>query len=284
MVNQWVFLAALFLVSSSALYADGEKGEHIHSQGESNHSHEAQSHKDMAQPTVKMTIVNIEDKGDKKLVKIKLSRIDDDSPVNASDLKVVHTEKVHLLIIDDGLEDYHHIHPKVDSESGIYTFEWAPKKTGNYRMWADLHPLTTDDQEYVIADLTTDQNPAAIDKTASSEATVDNYKFNLSFDEKELKAGKAVMGRISITNDKGQPVKDLEPIMGAFAHIVGFGDDFKSIVHIHPMGTEPSNPSDRGGPELQFHLQPEKPGFIKLFAQVKINGKEIFAPFGINVI
>ena len=276
MVNQLVFLAALSFVSLSPLYADGDKGEHVHSQ-------EAQSHKDTDQPTVKMTIVNVEDKGDKKLVKIKLSRIEYDSPVNASDLKVVHTEKIHLLIIDDGLEDYHHIHPKVDLESGIYTFEWTPKKTGSYRMWADLHPTSTDAQEYVIANLITDQKPAAIDETASSEATVDNYKFNLSFDEQELKAGKAVMGRISITDDKGQPVKDLEPIMGAFAHIVGFGDDFKSIVHIHPMGPEPSNPTDRGGPDFQFHLQPETPGFIKLFAQVKINGKEVFAPFGINV-
>ena len=283
MVNQLVFLAALSLVSLSPIYAHGDKEEHVHNQEEANHSHEAQSHKDTVQPTVKMSIVNIEDKGDKKLVKIKLSRIDDDIPVKAGDLKVVHTEKVHLLIIDDSLADYHHIHPNVDSEPGIYTFEWSPKKKANYRMWADLHPTSTDSQEYAIADLTTDQKTADLDKTASSEATVDTYKFNLSFDEKELKTGKATMGRISITNDKGQPVKDLEPIMGAFAHIVGFGDDFKGIVHIHPMGIEPSNSTDRGGPELQFHLQPEKPGFIKLFVQVKINGKEIFAPFGINV-
>ncbi|MBX9703184.1 MAG: hypothetical protein K2X39_03430, partial [Silvanigrellaceae bacterium] len=58
---------------------------------------------------------------------------------------------------------------------------------------------------------------------------------------------------------------------------------FKSIVHIHPMGTEPSNPTERGGPDLQFHLQPEKPGFIKLFVQVKVKGKEIFAPFEVQV-
>lgn len=282
-MNQLIFLAVFSLISLPPLYAHDDKEEHAHSQGEASHSHDDRSQKDVAQPTVKMSIVNVEDKGDSKLVKIKLSRIDDDSPVKASDLKVVHTEKVHLLIIDDGLEDYHHIHPLVDSEPGTYTFEWSPKKTGNYRIWADLHPTNTDSQEYAIADLTTGQKPAAIDKTVSSETTVDNYKFKLSFDEQELKAGKAVMGIISITDDKGQPVRELEPIMGAFAHIVGFGDDFKSIVHIHPMGTEPSNPTDRGGPELQFHLQPEKPGFIKLFAQVKINGKEIFAPFGIHV-
>ena len=276
MVNKSVFLAALSLVSLSPLYAHSDKEEHVHSQ-------EAQSHKDTAQPTVKMSIVNVEDKGDKKLVKIKLSLIEDDSPVNASDLEVAHTEKVHLLIIDDGLEDYHHIHPDVDPEPGIYTFEWTPKKKANYRMWADLHPTSTDAQEYVIAGLTTDQKHAAIDKTASSEATVDNYKFKLSFDEKELKAGKAVMGRVSITDDKGQPVRELEPIMGAYAHIVGFGDEFKNIVHIRPMGTEPSSPVDRGGPDLQFHLEPEKSGFIKLFVQVKINGKELFAPFGIQV-
>lgn len=283
-MKQLSFLAVSTLISIAPLHASSDQGEQTQPQGEANHSQKGHCcHKNADKPLVKMSIIKIEDQEDKKVVKIKLSSIQDDSPIKSSDLKEVHTEKVHLLIIDDGLEDYSHIHPKIDSEPGIYTFEWEPKKKTNYRMWADLHPLSTDTQEYAIADLIAGQEPFPIDKTTSSESIVSKYKFNLSFDEKEIKAGKAVMGRISITDDQGQPVKDLEPIMGAFAHIVGFGDDFKSIVHIHPMGTEPSNPSDRGGPELQFHLQPEKPGFIKLFIQVKINGKEIFAPFGINV-
>ena len=50
-----------------------------------------------------------------------------------------------------------------------------------------------------------------------------------------------------------------------------------------PMGKEPESDSERGGPQLEFHIEPESSGFIKLFAQIKINGKDIFAPFGLMV-
>lgn len=270
------YVTALFLALVMNVAAIVHADHHI--------NHEHSSKQSSAQPTIKLSILPIEDKDQGKHVKMKLSKLEDESPVPPELLKEMHTEKVHLLIIDDSLTDYSHIHPKPTKEPGVYEFDWAPtKKDANYRMWADLHPLDTDQQEYAIADLTASQTKGTIDKTPSSESTLDGLTFKLSFENPELQAGKATMGKVTITDDKGKPVTNLEPLMGAFAHIVGFSYDFQSIVHIHPMGKEPTNPSDRGGPDLQFHIEPEKAGFLKLFVQVKINGKEIFAPFGLVV-
>ena len=55
------------------------------------------------------------------------------------------------------------------------------------------------------------------------------------------------------------------------------------MLHVHPMGPEPTGEDQRGGPVLAFHLMPETPGFGKLFAQVRIGGRELFAPFGLTV-
>ena len=71
--------------------------------------------------------------------------------------------------------------------------------------------------------------------------------------------------------------------MGAFAHVVGFETDLKTILHIHPMGAEPTVSTDRGGPSLMFHLQPENPGLIRLFAQVQVDEHPVYARFGLNV-
>jgi hypothetical protein len=101
--------------------------------------------------------------------------------------------------------------------------------------------------------------------------TVDGYTFTLALDG-EPKAGAPVMGNVVITKD-GQPFTGLEPVMGAFAHVVGFTEDYNSVLHVHPMGKEPSNDAERGGPKLEFHIEPEKAGFVKLFAQVRIGGK-----------
>ena len=87
---------------------------------------------------------------------------------------------------------------------------------------------------------------------------------------------------MSISKD-GKPVDFLEPVMGAFAHMVGFYEDYETIAHIHPMEKEPTENTERGGPILRFHIEPEQSGHLKLFAQVQINGKQVYAPFSISV-
>lgn len=281
MIKLFSYTAFSLLLGSSIVGAHigHDHTDTAHSQTEK-HQHPAPQ----GQATIKISLVKQEDKGDKKLVQIKLTKIKDDKPITLSDLKEAHTKKVHLLIIDDSLTDYHHIHPEATKEPGVYQFEWAPKTKGNYKLWADLVPVDTNEQQYVAFDLIKDNKAKAIiDKKTSMQSTIDEYNFKLSFDKDKLVAGNAAMGKLTVTDAKGEPVKTLEPVMAAYAHIVGFSEDLKSVVHIHPMGTEPTKDTDRGGPELDFHLETNTPGFIKLFAQVKLNGKELFVPFGINI-
>jgi len=238
-----------------------------------------------AQPTIQLQVVNIKDSKSTKIVQIKLTNISDGKPTALADLKEAHTQKIHLLVIDDSLEDYCHLHPKALKTPGLYEFDWHPKQANvNYYIWADVVPLSTDAEEYDMANLLIiNDKKSAINRNTSMQASIQGYNFKLSFDNKTLQVGKAAMGKIFVTDTRGNPVKNLEPVLGSFGHIVGFSDDLKTVIHIHPMGNEPANPAARGGPELQFHLVPETPGFIKIFAQVKINGKDIFVPFGVNV-
>lgn len=266
--------------STYPLFADTN---HQHSTiNHTNHSHSA---KQNLPSTIKLTVQKILAKEGQQLVTIKLTDIQNNQPITLEDLKEVHTQKIHLLIIDDNLSDYTHTHPQATNQAGVYQFTWQPtQKNATYRIWADLVPTKTDRQEYVISNLlNASQSSIRKPHQLSTESTVDGYTFKLSFDQKQLEVGKPALGTIHITDTKGNPTHALESVMGAYAHIVGFNDDFKTVVHIHPMGAEPQKSSDRGGPELQFHIVPEKTGFIKLYAQVKIKGKELFVPFGIEV-
>lgn len=248
----------------------------------------AHSSKSENASTMRLSIQEIINKNDKKLVVIKLTDSKGNKPITLNDLAEAHTQRIHLLIIDDNLIDYSHVHPVATTTPGIYQFDWQPTlKNASYRAWADLLPVDTKIQEYVIADFSSQKKMKRmgnrIDRRPLFESTVDGYQFKLSFDKTPLQVGQPVMGKIDIVDAKGRPVHTLEPIMGAYAHIVGFNDDFKTVTHVHPMGKEPTSEIERGGPELQFHIEPNKAGFIKLFAQVQINGKTLFAPFGIPV-
>ncbi|MDE1153739.1 MAG: hypothetical protein PW788_14490 [Micavibrio sp.] len=235
--------------------------------------------------TIKLELIPAGNLGAGKSTKVmaKLSRIADGSPVRLRDLKVAHTKKLHLLIVDPSLTDYHHIHPMAGKRPGEFVFDFVPLKNDSYRIWADIVPVATGKQEFVTADMgNAAKRKAEVDKQVSTRALVQGYDFKLTL-ENEPKAGEAVMGAILVSDKAGSPFTQLEPVMGAFAHVVGFEDDYATIMHIHPMGKEPQNDKERGGPELKFHLEPKSAGFIKLFAQVRINGKDIFVPFGIVV-
>ncbi len=212
----------------------------------------------------------------------RLETLADKKPLTFDDLKEIHTKKLHLLIVDPSLSDYHHIHPTAGKNPGDYVFDFTPIKNGRYRVWADIVPVATGKQEYVRADMGTPASEKSeIDKTPSLAALVKGYGFALTLDGTP-KAGAPLMAALTVTKD-GKPFTGLEPVMGAFAHVVGFTEDYRSVLHIHPMGKEPSGDNARGGPTLTFHFEPTTPGFVKVFAQMRIDGQDVFVPFGLTV-
>src|ERR1019366_2180045 len=86
----------------------------------------------------------------------------DGGPVLLSDLIEMHTKKIHLLINDRGLGDYHHIHPVPTQTPGEYQFAFTPARPGPYRIWAEVVPAVSSIQKYDIADLLADSVPQPI--------------------------------------------------------------------------------------------------------------------------
>lgn len=224
--------------------------------------------------------------GDSLTIKLILKDIVTKKPVTEEDLREEHTKKIHLLIFDKTLEDYQHVHPEPTDVSGEYKFSWIPTKSGPYRFWVDIVPLKTSNQELIMIDLKNidSSNDVSAIRTVSQKTTVEELSYQLSFDQPSIEAGKPVLGTVEITKADGTPFTQLEPIMGTFAHIVALHEDFESLEHVHPMGAENPRPEERGGHKLQFHLNASKKGFLKIYVQVKIGGKEQFIPFGIEVI
>ena len=205
-------------------------------------------------------------------------------PVTLNDLKEAHTKKIHLLLVDPGLTDYHHVHPVATGTPGSYGFEFTPQKSGEYKVFADLVPVATGKQEYDSTSVTVEGKPDAVVEKINNEVTAAGLSYTIAFEKPELVAGVANMMTLTVTGTDGKPFTELEPVMGAYAHLVAFDEDRSHIAHVHPMGEEPKTAADRGGPTLQFHLNFGEPGYQKLFAQFQIAGKDVYAPFGLNVM
>jgi hypothetical protein len=222
--------------------------------------------------------------GQKTGVKVQIKRRDG-SPGLLEDLMVMHTQPIHLLIIDPSLEDYHHEHPTPTATPGEYAFSFTPTKSSLYRIWADLVPVATGVQEYPTVELpgTAKSDPIG-SRSGRYTTTVDGLNFRLTFADGALPRSQQVRAmKIEIVDTNAQPVRRLEPLMNAFAHLVGFYDDYRTVVHLHPEGGDILRADLRGGPVLNFKFYPPQAGFLRLFCQVVVDGKTIFAPFNVNV-
>lgn len=208
----------------------------------------------------------------------------DGKPLTPDGLQVAHTEKLHLLVIDEALSDYHHEHPVPTEKPGEYRFDFAPRVGGTYHVWADVIPTATGQQEYAEVKVKVQGSPAKKEKSVNWSAEAGGYRFSLTTENNEpLQTGKATMVKVKVTTPDGKEFTQLEPVMGAFAHMVGFPEKVESVTHVHPTGKEPETAEERGGPELKFHVAPEKAGFHKFYLQTQIGGREVYAGFGLEV-
>ena len=247
-------------------------------EGQSAHTHGA-----AAEPTVQVAFVpsKAPEAGKSVPVVVKLTT-KSGTPVTSADLELAHTKLVHLLIVDASLTSYTHEHP-VETAPGEWSFTFYPKIGGTYTVFADLLPKATGAQEYAKTTVTVTGAARRLDMAANLTTTVDGYRFDLKIPADEpLTAGEASLVSVHVTKPDGTPATNLEPVMAAFAHGVGFTADLKSVMHVHPMGQEPEMDNERGGPDLSFHLQPAMAGFLKFYVQVQIDGQSKFAPFGLN--
>jgi hypothetical protein len=218
-------------------------------------------------------------------VRVRFSRRDG-SPVLNQDLLVIHTQRIHLLINDHSLGDYHHEHPAPTSMPGEYEFTFTPRRDGPYRVVADIVPAATSIQEYAAAELPAQKPGGEIDdRQTRLRAEADGLRFELDFGGREtsLRATEPLLGHLTVKDADGKPFAGLEPVMGAFGHFVGFFDDRKAVIHVHPAGPEPQQPGERGGPVLPFYLYAPRDGYLRFYVQVRVGGIDHFAAFGLNV-
>jgi hypothetical protein len=205
-------------------------------------------------------------------------------PIAPEDLLVAHTRKLHLLVVDPTLSDYQHIHPEPGKRAGEWTFTMAPERPGLYRVFADFTPAATSRGLYASVDFTVPGTVATITRSPNNTWQAAGFNFELIAPQ-DFHARQPVDLKLRITSQGAvkTPVP-LQPVMGAFAHLVAFDEARSGFAHLHPNEIDLSQPPDQLQPELTFKVTIPQPGRYVIWGQVNIAGIEIFVPFWIEVL
>lgn len=203
-------------------------------------------------------------------------------PIQWDQVAVSHTERIHAMVVDGSLEDYQHLHPQPAGPAGHYLFEMTPRRPGPYRVYLDFIPLINSRRTLLESGFSVPGAPEASRIAHGSSFQQDQLRFSFDAEEEsEAVTGKELRFRLTVEHLEGAETR-FSPVMDSYAHLVAFDSKGTGFAHLHPLnpfidGQDPLNP------DLQFTLTFDQPGHYRVWAQVVINGEQIFAPFDLTV-
>jgi len=206
--------------------------------------------------------------------------LDDEKKLRASQLAISQTRPLHLLVVDEQLEDYQHIHPVPVGETGDWTFSFTPKRAGNYRVYAQFIPTSSMREMIGEAKISVLGEVAPAVHRGLAPFKDDGYVYTLKSSESPVTAGTEVTLTLTVQRADGGAVQ-LQDIMGTLAHLVAFDPARNGVAHLHPTLTnQEKNPTQ---PSLAFVINFTQPGNYRVWGQVKIGDRERYVPFDVEV-
>ncbi|GAB2842830.1 hypothetical protein GCM10027074_06660 [Streptomyces deserti] len=211
-----------------------------------------------------------------KKSELRFAVVQDGTGRNVTAYQREHDKELHLILASRDLTVYRHLHP-ARAADGTWSAPVNLPKAGGYRVFADFKPKGGEALT-LGADLAASgtYEPAELPEH-NTTATIDGYEVKLDGD---LTPGKA--GELTLTVTKeGTPVRDLQPYLGAYGHLVALRSGDLAYLHVHPNG-EPGDGKTRPGPEISFTATAPSAGPYRLFLDFRHAGEVRTAAFTVH--
>lgn len=184
-----------------------------------------------------------------------------------------HEKELHLIVVRRDLTGFQHVHPVRDA-AGTWRVPLDLRGPGVYRVFADFATPSVADGLTLGTDVFVRGPFAPVplpepDRTAQ----VGEYEVTLTGD---AVAGAEPELTFTVTKD-GRPVRDLQPYLGSFGHLVALRTGDLAYLHTHPG--EDAHPGEQGGPAVAFVTEFPTPGRYRLFLDFQVGGQVRTAEF-----
>ncbi len=201
-------------------------------------------------------------------------------------------EKVnHLIIVDEQLKYFSHIHP--DQTTGGFNIITQFPQPGRYHLYTSFQPLGAIEQQFgfTLDVEKVDQPVITFQPENNLTKTFGKYEVSLSF-PKPLKASELSIGNQKLTFTlkdaiTKEPIANLKPYLASFGHLVMINTKTFDYLHVHPSNLVAPKTDENGGPVVEFLplgiYGPIKPGVYKVFAQFNPDNNLMLTDFTINV-
>ena len=225
-----------------------------------------------------------------RTTRLTLTVRDPDTSAIIRDFAVVHEKRFHLFVLSQDLTHYEHVHPEQEPD-GSFALDLTLPRAGIYKLFADFLPEGGTPQviPHALAtgglsgDLTSAQARLVPDDVLKK--TIGSMSVQLTLPGGGLVAGREERFAYQVTDaQSGQPVRDIEPYLGAWGHSLIMSEDLEHYVHAHPLEGGTDQPGARGGPLLTFKATLPQPGRYRIWTQIRRGGEVSTAVFTVSAV
>jgi hypothetical protein len=190
-------------------------------------------------------------------------------------LDVHHEKKIHVIIVNESLSFFDHVHPEMASDNK-YAIDYTFPGGGKYFIYTDYQPSgSTPLNERIELDVSGKELTKVNFSDPKLTATSGNYSITLQTSSgKFLSGGESHITGILKHKNKEIDVNSLENYLGAKAHIVMINAETKKYVHVHP---------DVEKGRFDIHVNFEEPGLFRAWVQFMSEGQLYTTDFVIRV-
>jgi hypothetical protein len=210
-----------------------------------------------------------------------------------TDLPIQHQRPMHLITVSKDLSQFQHIHPVMGTD-GAYSAEPIFPVGGTQILFDEFAPNgqnVLDRRELNVGQASESSASLTPDLSPKTEG---DLTVALSAPE-TIKASEDERFTLQVTRDS-QLVTDLEPYLGAAAHVAIVSSDTRDFAHTHGEASE-ADKEDEGmedmesmgsspstfGPDVSFHHTFPRSGLYKVWVQFGYQGSVITAPYVVEV-
>lgn len=241
-----------------------------HSDRDANHQHPASGdqHTRAANATGSMQIIPSAPPLSGIPVSLVMTPIRPDGRI-ISALEVIHEHPVHFIAVSSRLSWFVHLHPEPVGD-GSYHQDLTFPSGGGYSLFAEFtptgggHTVTT-----VPMQVSGDEHPEpALTPDLDQAKHIGTYSVTTTLSSAQVGVAQLAF---TIEHD-GEPVFDLEPVLGERGHCVILSEDRSQFLHSHPS-------AGRGaGPTVTFYTEIPTPGLYKAWGQFRHQGHDLLVP------
>ncbi|MGH9657759.1 MAG: heavy metal-binding domain-containing protein [Bryobacteraceae bacterium] len=205
-------------------------------------------------------------------IEIRLSPRHPKTGAPVTNYEIVHEKLFHLFIVSSDLQHFAHVHP--EPQGATFRLIDTLPRAGVYRLLADYYPAGGTPQLTPLTIATAGFTGPLVATPLEADLAPKrgtNLEVELVTEPPEPIAGKKTLLFFRL-----KPGEGLEPLLGAWGHLLAASNDLIDMIHGHPSIAD-------GGPQVQFDVFFPREAVYRVWVQFQRQGQVNTVQFTIPV-